>query len=545
MLLSLQVVNYVLIDSLEASFPEGLIIITGQTGAGKSILLGALSLLLGGKADASMVGPKGENCVVEGVFSVASDDEIRSILLSNDLEVSEKLTIRRVLGRSGRSRSFINDEPVTLGVLQELAGHLVDIHSQNQTLSLSDPSFRLRILDTFAGNAELLSAAGSAWEELQGLVRQREELASKLSRLSLEREYSEARFRRLDEAGLKEGELEELEEEQKRLAHAEDIKTHLYAAEQAFDSEEFSLIASLKDAEKQLLKASSFIPSLEELSSRLSSARLELEDIQEEISAQSSKVSVSPERLQAVEDRLSVLYDLMKRFDVRTIGELIAERDALSSELFDESALRDRLEDLDKSISKARQVYDKASASLHEARLKACKPLAGSIMSGLRFLELEKALFSVELTAAPEGPKGTDAVRLLFSSGGHSPVDVSKCASGGELSRIMLCLKAVMARNMAMPTMVFDEIDTGVSGSAADKMGSMICELGADMQVFAITHLPQVAAKGKAHYLVTKSDDVTSISRLDEDGRVGELARMLSGSVITEAAIANAKALLA
>ena len=227
MLLSLQVVNYVLIDSLETSFPEGLIIITGQTGAGKSILLGALSLLLGGKADASMVGPKGENCVVEGVFSVASDDEIRSILLSNDLEVSEKLTIRRVLGRSGRSRSFINDEPVTLGVLQELAGHLVDIHSQNQTLSLSDPSFRLRILDTFAGNAELLSAAGSAWEELQGLVRQREELASKLSRLSLEREYSEARFRRLDEAGLKEGELEELEEEQKRLAHAEDIKTHL------------------------------------------------------------------------------------------------------------------------------------------------------------------------------------------------------------------------------------------------------------------------------------------------------------------------------
>ena len=545
MLLSLQVVNYVLIDSLETSFPEGLIIITGQTGAGKSILLGALSLLLGGKADASMVGPKGENCVVEGVFSVASDDEIRSILLSNDLEVSEKLTIRRVLGRSGRSRSFINDEPVTLGVLQELAGHLVDIHSQNQTLSLSDPSFRLRILDTFAGNAELLLAAGSAWEELQGLVRQREELASKLSRLSLEREYSEARFRRLDEAGLKEGELEELEEEQKRLAHAEDIKTHLYAAEQAFDSEEFSLVASLKDAEKQLLKASSFIPSLEELSSRLSSARLELEDIQEEISAQSSKVSVSPERLQAVEDRLSVLYDLMKRFDVRTIGELIAERDALSSELFDESALRDRLEDLDKSISKARQVYDKASASLHEARLKACKPLAGSIMSGLRFLELEKALFSVELTAAPEGPKGTDAVRLLFSSGGHSPVDVSKCASGGELSRIMLCLKAVMARNMAMPTMVFDEIDTGVSGSAADKMGSMICELGADMQVFAITHLPQVAAKGKAHYLVTKSDDVTSISRLDEEGRVGELARMLSGSVITEAAIANAKALLA
>ncbi len=545
MLLSLQVVKYVLIDSLETSFPEGLIIITGQTGAGKSILLGALSLLLGGKADASMVGPKGENCVVEGVFSVASDDEIRSILLSNDLEASEKLTIRRVLDRSGRSRSFINDEPVTLGVLQELAGHLVDIHSQNQTLSLSDPSFRLRILDTFAGNAELLSAAGSAWEELQGLVRQREELASKLSRLSREREYSEARFRRLDEAGLKEGELEELEEEQKRLAHAEDIKTHLYAAEQAFDSEEFSLVASLKDAEKQLLKASSFIPSLEELSARLSSARLELEDIQEEISAQSSKVSVSPERLQAVEDRLSVLYDLMKRFDFRTIGELIAERDALSSELFDESALRDRLEDLDKSISKARQVYDKASASLHEARLKACKPLAGSIMSGLRFLELEKALFSVELTAAPEGPKGTDAVRLLFSSGGHSPVDVSKCASGGELSRIMLCLKAVMARNMAMPTMVFDEIDTGVSGSAADKMGSMICELGADMQVFAITHLPQVAAKGKAHYLVTKSDDVTSISRLDEDGRVGELARMLSGSVITEAAIANAKALLA
>ena len=314
MLRSLQVKNYVLIDSLETSFPEGLIIITGQTGAGKSILLGALGLLLGARGDGTMVGPKGENCVVEGVFGVEGDEAVRAILEENDLEASDELTIRRVLGRSGRSRSFINDEPVTLDVLQSLAHSLVDIHSQNQTRLLSDAQYRLRVLDAFAGNAERLKVAKAAWESLHALLKEKEEIDSRLQRLTQEKDYYEARWRRLDEAALREGEVEELEQEQKQLAHAEEIKSHLYSAEQAFDSEGFSLVAQLKEAEKQLSKASSFIPSLEGLSERLESARLELEDIQEEVSSVSSRVDVSPERLQAVEERLSLLYDLMKRY---------------------------------------------------------------------------------------------------------------------------------------------------------------------------------------------------------------------------------------
>lgn len=544
MLRSLQVKNYVLIDSLETSFPEGLIIITGQTGAGKSILLGALGLLLGAKGDGTMVGPKGENCVVEGVFDLEGDEAAALILKENDLEPSDELTIRRVLGRSGRSRSFINDEPVTLDVLQSLAHNLVDIHSQNQTRLLSDAQYRMRVLDAFAGNSGRLKETKTAWDALQTLLKEREDIDLKLQRLTQEKDYYEARWRRLDEAALREGELEELEQEQKQLAHAEEIKTHLYSAEQAFEAEGFSLAALLKDAEKQLSKAASFLPSLEGLPERLESARLELEDIQEEVSSISSRVDVSPERLQAVEDRLSLLYDLMKRYGVGTVGQLISLRDSLSMNLSDETALRERLEALDKSINAARSNYDKAASALHSSRKAACKPLSESILSSLRFLELDKAVFSLELSPAPEGPKGSDGVQFLFSSTGRSPEDVSKCASGGELSRIMLCLKAVLARSSEMPTMIFDEIDSGVSGGAADKMGSMICSLGADMQIFAITHLPQVAAKGKAHYLVSKEDDVTSISRLDDEGRVMELARLLSGSVITEAAIANAKALL-
>ena len=544
MLRSLQVGNYVLIDSLETDFPEGLIIISGATGAGKSILLGALGLLLGAKAEGSMVGPHGENCVVEGVFDWKDDEVLQRILRDNDLEETAPLTIRRVVGRSGRSRSFVNDCPVTLGVLQELSSRLVDVHSQHQTLLLSDAGFRLRALDHFAGHADALKEAAAAWNVLQALEREKEELSGKLARLSEERDYHEARFRRLDEAGLKEGEQEELEQEQMQLAHAEQLKEQLYGAASAFETEDSSLVQRLKEAQRQLEKASAYMPSLEALGARLESARLELEDIEEEISAASSRIDVSQERLETVEQRLSLLYDLMKRFNVRTVSELIAQRDALSEALFDASGLEERLAALDRQIRKARGDYESVAKRLHEGREKACKPFSEAILSQLRFLELDHAVFSVELAPAAEGPSGNDAVRFLFSSTGRQAQDVAKCASGGELSRIMLCLKAMMARYTSMPTLIFDEIDTGVSGSTADKMGRMICDMGADMQVFAITHLPQVAAQGHAHYLVTKQGDVTSVSRLDDEGRVRELARMLSGEVVTNEALANARALL-
>ena len=553
MLRSLHVRNYVLIDSLEIDFPEGLVIITGQTGAGKSILLGALGLVLGGKADASLLGTHGDTCVVEAEFSVGDDPVLRALLAENDLEETDTLTIRRTVNRSGRSRSFVNDEPVALPVLQALSERLIDIHSQHQTLRLADPSFRLSMLDHYAGNYSVipgstgnLSACREAWIALQESRKELASITERLERLAAEKGYNEALFAKLDQAKLREGELEELEAEQKQLAHAEELKELLtYSEEILVPSDDRSpLTAQLKEAEKQLSKAARYIPALDPLVQRMESARLELEDISEEVEATSARVDVSPERLEQVEDRMSLLYDLMGKHGVQTIGELIAVRDHLSEVLFDSSALEERKTELQKAVAQAADAYGKAADALREARRKAADGFAAAIVDSLAYLELDRAVFQVELSEAPEGPTGRDSVRFLFSSTGKAPQDLAKVASGGELSRIMLSLKAMMARYTSMPTLFFDEIDTGVSGSAADKMGSLICRMGEDMQVFAITHLPQVAAKGKAHYLVTKENDVTDIRLLTQEERVQEIARLLSGTVITDAAVANAEALL-
>lgn len=546
MLRSLHVRNYVLIDSLEIGFPEGLVIITGQTGAGKSILLGALGLALGGKADASLVGAHGDTCVVEAEFSADGNAPLQALMAENDLEVGDTLLIRRTLNRTGRSRSFVNDEPVSLPVLQALSEHLIDIHSQHQTLRLGDSAFRMSLLDHYAGNGSRSEACRKAWNDLQGLRKELAEVTDRLRRMAAEKDYNEALFARLDEAKLRDGELEELEAEQKQLAHAEELKEYLNGCEDilAPADDRAPLTAQLKEAEKQAARAARFIPALEPLVQRLESARLELEDIADELEGANARIDVSPDRLEQVEDRMSLLYDLMKKHGVQTVGELIAERDRLSEALFDTTALEERRVALEKSLGKAEKAYAAAADALHDAREKASEGFASAILASLAFLELDHAVFRVELAEAPEGPAGRDAVRFLFSSTGKAPQDLSKVASGGELSRIMLSLKAMMARYTAMPALIFDEIDAGVSGSAADRMGQMICRMGEDMQVFAITHLPQVAAKGKAHYLVTKEHDVTDIRLLSEEERVQEIARLLSGSVITDAAVANARALL-
>ena len=547
MLRSLHVRNYVLIDSLEIDFPEGLVIITGQTGAGKSILLGALGLALGGKADASLVGAHGDSCVVEAEFTVGDNAALRALMAENDLEDGDTLLIRRTLNRTGRSRSFVGDEPVSLPVLQALSEHLIDIHSQHQTLRLGDPAFRMSLLDHYAGNNTRLSACCEAWNNLQTLRKELSEVTDRLQKLSAEKEYNEARFARLEAANLRDGELEELEAEQKQLAHAEELKEYLNNCEDilAPSDDRSPLTAELKEAGKQAARAARFIPALEPLVQRLESARLELEDIADELAGTNDRIDVSPDRLEQVEDRMSLLYDLMKKHGVQTVADLISVRDRLSEALFDSAALEDRRWELEKSLGQAQKAYAAAADALHNARLNASEGFASAIRATLAFLELDRAVFAVDLGAAAEGPTGHDAVRFLFSSTGKTPQDLSKVASGGELSRIMLSLKAMMARYTAMPALIFDEIDAGVSGSAADKMGQMICRMGEDMQVFAITHLPQVAAKGDAHYLVTKENDVTAIRPLSREGRIREIARLLSGSVITGAAVANAEALLA
>jgi len=555
MLSRLQVKNYVLIDSLDIEFPEGLVIITGQTGAGKSILLGALSLVLGSKADASAIAEGADKCIVEAQFDMDPEDEVlKSIFEENDLEWDGgSIVVRRVVATTGRSRSFVNDEPVSVQVLSELSGRLLDIHSQHQTLLLSDHRFQMDILDRYAGNKDLLSACSESYTSLISLKEELKALDARILSIERDREYNEAQFKQLDSAALVEGELEELEEEQKRLANAEEIKELLCECENLASvtagDVELSLSSSLKEIGRRLDKLSKFIPSTEALSERLDSCRLEIEDIMAEVADHNERMDASPERLAFVEDRLSLMYTLLKKHACSTVSELIALRDELGSNLADSSALQEKREELAAAIRVAEAALCVACDALHEARAGAAAPFADAIRDSIRSLEMPLAVFEVELQEAPLSARGSDSISFRFSATGRNAVDVAKCASGGEMSRIMLALKDMMARFGNMPTMIFDEIDTGVSGSVADKMGTMICEMGSHMRVFAITHLPQVAAKGCEHYLVSKSvfldgATVSTIEKLSAEQRVLEVARMLSGSVMTDAAIANAKSLL-
>lgn len=554
MIRHLQVSNYVLIDSLEIDFPESLVIITGQTGAGKSILLGALSLLTGAKADASVISEGAESCVVEAEFSLSDPDgSIRQMLDENDVEWCDgNLLVRRVVHSSGRSRSFVNDSPVNIGVLAELSSHLVDIHSQHQSLLLQNKTWQLSALDHFAGNVSLLQECRSLWDKKQSLSRELESARERLAKLNSESDYATAQFRQLSEALLKEGELEELEEEQTRLANAEEIKTNLgEAAEYLNSSSEVGMPVSqaLKEAQKILERTSRFIPQLSELASRLESVRIETDDILDEIQSHDSSVSLSEDRLSQVEERMSLLYTLMKKHSCANVAELISVRDSYESALNDTSALEIKIDNLSRELDQAAKAYAEVCSRLHQARLGAASEFASRIQSQLRFLELDRASFEVDVNEARESASGSDSVLFRFSSNGTPAVDVAKCASGGEISRIMLCLKAMMAHFTHMPTMIFDEIDTGVSGSVADKMGTMICSMGQDMQVMAITHLPQVAAKGTHHFVVEKSMESdgkvkSRIRRLTDDERVGEIARLLSGATISDAALMNARELL-
>lgn len=555
MLSRLQVRNYVLIDSLDIEFPEGLVIITGQTGAGKSILLGALNLLLGGRSDVSAIAEGADRCIVEAQFSADPGDEaLKTVFEENELDWDEgNITVRRMVSRNGRSRAFVNDIPVSVQTLSQLAARLVDIHSQHQTMLLSDRRYQLSILDRYAGDREQLDACAAAWKRLEETGAVLKDLQEQLASAERDRDFNEAQLKRLEEAALKDGELEELEEEQKKLANAEEIKSLLCEclslSDMSSSDVEMSIANSLKEIQKRLERLSAYIPSSAALAERLESVRYEVEDVMSDVETLNEGLDVSEERLQFVDDRLSLLYSLLKKYGVATVAELIAYRDSLSSLLSDSSELRDRIVDMEKEKEKAAAEFSRAAESLHEVRAAAALRFSDEIRNSIRSLEMPLADFAVVLEEQAAGPSGSDSISFTFSATGRNRVDIARCASGGELSRIMLSLKDLMARYCNMPVMIFDEIDTGVSGSVADKMGSMICSMGSTMQVFAITHLPQVAAKGKAHYLVTKSVEsdgrtVSRIEKLSEERRVLELARMLSGSVLTDAAVANARELL-
>ena len=536
MLARLTINNYALIDALDISFPKHLVIITGQTGAGKSILLGALSLLLGSRADADVINDRSRNCVVEAQFV---DDE------------GQERIVRRVVSPQGRSRAFIDDMPVTLEELKALTSSLVDIHSQNSHILLGDGAFQRKVLDAYASDFALLGEYEAAYKQFRALERSQADLKQRVALEQKNRDYLQFQYDQLSKAALESGELARLEQEQLELANAEELKLSLQTALNAMDNEQADVVTALKEASSSLSKAAKVIDRLEPLLQRLESARIELKDILNDIDAEQERISVDDARLEAVENRIALIYDLMRKHDVDDVYSLLALKDSLQASLQEGEDLGERLTEVTRQLAEADKQCAALSAKLHAVRSEAAPKLSAALQSSIRGLEMPFATFCAQIEALPErGPAGEDAVRFFFSAAGDDrPKELSKVASGGELSRIMLCVKALMAKHTQLPTMIFDEIDVGVSGSVADRMGQMIVEMGESMQVIAITHLPQVASKGDAHFLVYKEIDddrvaSSKIKMIEGEERAREIARMLSGRELTEEALANARVLL-
>lgn len=550
MLRRVSISNYVLIDSLDLQLNDGLTIITGETGAGKSILLGAIALLSGAKSDVSMLGDKSSNCVVEGEFSVEKSQSIEDMFNEMDLDFEPEIIIRRVISPNGRSRSFLNDQPISVTSLSALSEYLIDIHSQHQHLKLADPSFQLAALDLFAGNRDILEQYSSLYSKYQHLCSEAESLRNKIAEEQRDRAYREYQLNELSAAKLLPGELEELEKEQQELSYAEETKEYLGASISNLTVGELSLVDQLKESVRNLTKVSARLPQYSSLRDRMESCRIELQDIVAGIEERIDSVEVSPERLEEVEHRLSMLWGLTKKYSCDSVAELIGIRDGLARSLDSVESLQNDLDRLLEHKESLDAQLDSLSRQLHSRRSDAASSFSASIQDSVRNLEMPRTVFVAEVTdTGARRNNGRDTVAFMFSSSESKPEPLAKAASGGELSRIMLCLKSLMARYTSMATMVFDEIDTGVSGSAADKMGNLLGEMGRCMQVIAITHLPQVAAKGSNHLCVRKSFDEsgrahTDVVALSGSDRVAEIARLLSGSVVTEAAIKNAKNLL-
>jgi len=535
MLRRLAIQNYALIDSLDIEFPGGLIIITGETGAGKSIMMGALSLLLGAKADVSALKDNARNCVVEGEFDVDG----------------EELILRRVISPAGRTRNFINDEPATLASLTEIASRIVDIHAQHQHLLLADADYQMRVLDYFAGSSQVLEGYREVYKELQQTRKELEELDIQIARSEGEREYRQFQFDKLHEAKLKDGELEELELEQNQLANSEQIRENICSAYALLQPMGVSLVQNIKDAAHILQKSSNFVPELEQLCNRLESCRIECKDIEDELETLQDRIVVSPQRLEQVEERLSLLYSLMRKHQAGSVEELIKIREELQVQLQGADRSLVEREELVARVSELEERRGELAAELTELRRGKVAELGAVLQESIRELQMPHAVFEVSMKDAGKYTlQGKDSVEFLFSANGSARTALlQKAASGGELSRIMLCIKSLMARFTGMPTMIFDEIDTGVSGSIADKMGELIGRMGERMQIFAITHLPQIASKRGTHLLVYKEFDkdnnaATKIRVLEGEERVKEVARMLSGAQLTDAALENAKELL-
>lgn len=545
MLRRLTVENYALIERLDLELDSHLNIITGETGAGKSILLGALGLLLGNKNESGTLRDESRSCIIEGTFDVEGYG-LEPIFEENDIDYEPQTVIRRMISASGKSRSFVNDMPVPLSVLRDLGVRLIDIHSQHRNMILSDEAFRTSALDTLAESVEQVGEYRTLYAELRAAEREAERMVAEAESLRKDEEWLRYQVDEFEAAALKAGELKEAESELSVLENADQIGEALTMVRNILDADEVGVLEQLASAENAVRYVSRNYPAGEEIAARLHSVVAELKDLGQVVADDSERIDANPERLQYLTERVNLIYSLSQKHRVQTLEELLLVQERLSAQLHAITHSDEALEQQQRKIAALREKATKSAKKIHALREKAAKSMSKSIEQSLTQLGMPEARFVVEVADAGELlASGSDRIRFMFSANARmAPQPVEKIASGGEISRVMLSLKALLAEKSKLPTIIFDEIDTGVSGRIADAMGDIISSLGENMQVVAITHLPQVASKGKSHFVVYKEQSTTHLTRLGEDDRITEIAKMLSGSQITSAAMLQARILL-
>ena len=550
MLKHLYIKNFTLIDELDIELYQGFSVITGETGAGKSIILGALGLLLGQRADSKAIKQGAEKCVIEAHFDL-SRYGMTDFFEENEIEYdAADCIVRRELTASGKSRAFINDTPVQLSLLKELGEQLVDIHSQHQNLLLNKQDFQLNVVDIIAGDEKELQLYQQAYTQYHATEKELCALKESIEQNRQNADFLQFQFEELTQANLAEGEQEELEQKSETMSHSEEIKSALYEADNALSAEQTGVVESLRTALSAIRQIEKVLPDAGELVERLDSSYIELKDIAQEISSQMEHVDFDPAELDAINNRLDKLYDLEKKYHVETVEELIAKRDELKIQLGRIENSDETLAELQQKLATQLAQAQKAAEALTKLRTKAAKQIEKEMQGRLMPLGMPNVKFSIEMTQEPLNVSGQDKVAFLFSANTSTPLQpISQVASGGEIARVMLSLKAMISGAVKLPTIIFDEIDTGVSGKTAEKMAEIMQEMGHhERQVISITHLPQIAALGSAHYKVEKEETakgtISRMRKLSDDERVLEIAQMLSGSNVSEAAISNAKQLL-
>ena len=551
MLKEIHINSYVLIDRLDIDFQEGFSVMTGETGAGKSIILGAMNLLLGGRADSRTIMQGADKCTIEGSFSIAGYG-LEQFFTENGLDYyPDDTTLRRELLLSGKSRAFINDTPVSLNQMRDLGCRLIDIHSQHQNLALGTQSFQLDVVDTIASNSTIKASYEQSFDNWSALKAELARLKAEFESDNIDHEYLEFQLKGIDDARLKEGELQELEQESDILEHAEEIKQELYRASELISGDEEGTLTRLRGALQSLRSAQKNWPQAEELSERLDSCLIELKDIAETVDDAQENINFDPARLEQVNERLDLIYTLLKKHKKENITELLELAESIRTRLDRSGSYELDIEKLTRQVEAARAEMQKRAAELTKSRFKASDTIIKDIKALLVPLGIPNVQFGIDIQPAAEFDRtGHDDLKFMFSANKAVPMqEISLVASGGEIARVMLSVKSLIASVRTLPTIIFDEIDTGVSGAVAEKMALLMEQMaGGGRQVLAITHLPQIAALGHTHYKVYKTEEKdatrTRIALLDYNERIREIASMMSGATLTQAALDNAKTLI-